>query len=100
MHNFSVEENLNKTIVKLKKKDRVTYDAIMKKIWEVTNSPDIEHYKNLRNPLHQFKRNPTPPVQDWGIARSPRSLGRISKHATILDRGTDPNHQQKICGFS
>ena len=56
MRNFSIEENLNKTILKLKKKDRVTYDAIMKKIWEVTNSPDIEHYKNLRNPLQQFKR--------------------------------------------
>ena len=30
-----------------------------------------------------FKRNPTPPVIDWRIARSLRSLGRISKCTKI-----------------
>ena len=32
----------------------------------------------------EFKRNPTPPVTDWRIARSLRSLGRISKNTNIL----------------
>ena len=31
----------------------------------------------------KFKRNPTPPVTDWRIARSLRSLGRISKNTNI-----------------
>ena len=35
--------------------------------------------------LAEFKRNPTPPVTDWRIARSLRSLSRISKNANILD---------------
>ncbi|MBI2575766.1 hypothetical protein HYV84_01010 [Candidatus Woesearchaeota archaeon] len=71
MHNFSVEENLNKTMLKLKKKDRVTYDAIMKKMGEIINSSDIEHYKNLRNPLQQFKRNPTTPSPRLGDCSLP-----------------------------
>ena len=52
-----------------------------------------DHYTHLRDEnksvtdkkidLKKFKRNPTPPVTDWRIARSIRSLGRISKNTNI-----------------
>jgi len=35
--------------------------------------------------VNKFNRNPTPPVKDWGIARSLRSLGRISECIKIKD---------------
>ncbi len=54
--NFSVEPGLQKILSKLAKKDKVTYEAIMKKINEILGCEDVEHYKNLRNPLQHLKR--------------------------------------------
>jgi YafQ family addiction module toxin component len=55
MHKFAVEEGLKKTLSKLLKKDKVTYEILMKKIEEIISS-DITHYKNLRSPLQEYKR--------------------------------------------
>ncbi len=38
------------------KKDTILHKRIMKKIGEIINSYDIEHYKNLRHDLKEFKR--------------------------------------------
>jgi YafQ family addiction module toxin component len=56
MRKFSIEEGLKKALEKLNKKDKVTYEILMRKIEEVITSKDINHYKNLRTPLHDFKR--------------------------------------------
>jgi len=56
MREFSIEEGLQKTLNKLFKKDRTTYEFLMKKIEEVVMNGDINHYKNLRKPLQEFKR--------------------------------------------
>ena len=56
MHKFSIEEGLKKTLAKLYKKDRVTYEILFKKIEEIIKSTDIQHYRNLRSPLQNFKR--------------------------------------------
>ncbi len=56
MHNFAFEENLLKIMNKLYKKDRRTHEALMSKIQELIKCEDINHYKNLRNPLQNFKR--------------------------------------------
>ena len=56
MHNFSIEEKLRKKLIKLSKKDKLTYERIILKIEEIVSSKDVEHYKNLRKPLHKFKR--------------------------------------------
>ena len=56
MRKLSVEENLKKTISKLFKKDRETYDALMRKMDEILNIEDVNHYKNLRKPLQHLKR--------------------------------------------
>ena len=56
MREFSIEDNLKKTLGKLAKKDRAMYEALMKKMEEVLTCEDVEHYKNLRSPLQDFKR--------------------------------------------
>lgn len=56
MHNYEVIPYLQKILNKLFKKDKATYEQVMKKIEEILNSPDIEHYKNLRYNLSDKKR--------------------------------------------
>jgi len=43
-------------VKKLSKKNHETYDALMRKVEEILVCEDVEHYKNLRAPLRQFKR--------------------------------------------
>jgi len=56
MHNFEVEEKLQKILEKLFKKDKNLYNQVWKKINEILNSFNIENYKNLRHDLKDFKR--------------------------------------------
>lgn len=48
MRKFSIEKNLHKKIKKISKKDKKKFEAIYKKIHEIANNPDGEHYKNLK----------------------------------------------------
>ncbi|RME54415.1 addiction module toxin RelE [Candidatus Woesearchaeota archaeon] len=56
MREFEIKPRLKKILVKLFKKDKARYEAVMKKIEEVINSRDIEHYKNLRYDMKDSKR--------------------------------------------
>ena len=56
MHKFEIEEKLHQILKKLFKKDKKRYEITWKKINEVANSSDIEHYKNLKFPMNEFKR--------------------------------------------
>jgi len=56
MREFSIEENLKKKIKKISKKDRSMYKFIMKKFEEILTCDNIDHYKNLKRPLQDFKR--------------------------------------------
>ena len=56
MREFSIEDNLKKKLSKLSKKDNVMYSSIMKKFEEILTRKDVNHYKNLRKPLQDFKR--------------------------------------------
>lgn len=56
MREFSVEENLQRTLKKLFKKDKATYNALMSKMQEILTCGDVNHYKNLRKPLQHLKR--------------------------------------------
>lgn len=56
MHNFSIEENLHRVLKKISKKDKKRYEIIWNKITAVINCLEVEHYKNLRAPLQDFKR--------------------------------------------
>ena len=56
MIKFEIKPELYKKLVKLSKKDKKSYEAVMRKIDEVVNSSSIEHYKNLRFNMKDSKR--------------------------------------------
>lgn len=56
MYRYKIQPSLQKIMKKLFKKDKQTRERIIKKINEITNSGDIEHYKNLKYPLQHLKR--------------------------------------------
>ncbi len=56
MRKFSIEQNLQNNLNKAIKKDRVLYESVMNKISEVINCSDVNHYRNLRSPMQEFKR--------------------------------------------
>ena len=56
MHKWKISEELQGKLKKLSKKDKALYDQVIKKIDEVVNSEDVEHYKNLRYNLKDSKR--------------------------------------------
>ena len=53
---YEILPSLQKKLNKLSKKDRAIYEHVLKKIDEVINSGDIEHYKNLRHDMKEKKR--------------------------------------------
>ncbi len=56
MRNYYFEEKLRKKLSIVFKKDPRRYKILMKKIEEIITSDNIDHYKNLRKPLQNFKR--------------------------------------------
>jgi YafQ family addiction module toxin component len=56
MREFEIEEKLYKYIKKLFKKDKNKYEIVWKKINEILNIENVEHYKNLRAPMNELKR--------------------------------------------
>ena len=56
MHKFEISDSLKETLKKLSKKDKKLHEQFMKKIDEVVNCLDVEHYKNLRYNMKDSKR--------------------------------------------
>lgn len=56
MYSFDYSERFKEILKRLIKKDKLTYKQILKKIREIINSKNVEHYKNLRKPLQNLKR--------------------------------------------
>ncbi len=56
MREFEIKPELHKKLVKLSKKDKNTYEAVMSKIQKIVNCSDVEHYKNLRYDMKDSKR--------------------------------------------
>lgn len=56
MHKFLVNEKLEEILTKLSKKNSSLYEQLKKKMNEIINSLDIEHYKNLRYNMKDSKR--------------------------------------------
>jgi len=58
MFDFNISDELKVIIKKLAKKDKKKVEIINKKIKEIINcdSTSINHYKNLRYDLKEFKR--------------------------------------------
>ncbi|MBS3078610.1 hypothetical protein J4218_00645 [Candidatus Pacearchaeota archaeon] len=45
MYTYEISEKLRDIMLKLSKKDRTLYEQLLKKIDEIVNSYDIDHYK-------------------------------------------------------
>ncbi len=56
MYSHEITQPLQRILNKLSKKDRVIYEQVLKKIDEIINSPNVEHYKNLKYDLKDKKR--------------------------------------------
>lgn len=56
MYKFEIKPQLDKILKKLLKKDKNLYEQILKKIEEIVNSSDVEHYKNLKHDMKECKR--------------------------------------------
>jgi len=56
MREFEIKPELERILKKLFKKDKNMYGQIMKKIEEIVDSYDVEHYKNLRYNMKDSKR--------------------------------------------
>ena len=53
---FKKSKNFDRVLDKLQKKDKQLYENLLNKMEEVLNSSDVEHYKNLRYDLKEYKR--------------------------------------------
>ncbi len=56
MREFEIKPALYKILARLSKKDKRSYETVLKKIDEIIASGDIEHYKNLRHDMKDSKR--------------------------------------------
>ena len=56
MYKFEIEKKFHQILKKLFKRDKKRYEIVWKKINEIINSSNIEHYKNLKFPMNEFKR--------------------------------------------
>lgn len=56
MYSYEIKPSLQKILTKLSKKDKSLYEQVLKKIEEIINAYDIEHYKNLRYAMKDSKR--------------------------------------------
>ena len=56
MHNSQISEHLQNILRKLSKKDKNLYEQVIKKINEIKNSFDMDHYKNLMYNMKDSKR--------------------------------------------
>jgi len=56
MHKYLISDKLRKNLRKFSKKDKIFYENILNKINEITNSENIDHYKNLKYSMKDSKR--------------------------------------------
>jgi len=53
---YKTSKEFDRILAKLQKKDKQLYENLFNKMTEVLDSPDVEHYKNLRYDMKEFKR--------------------------------------------
>ena len=53
---YKTSKEFDRVLAKIEKKDRQLYENLLNKMNEILNNSDIEHYKNLRYDLKEFKR--------------------------------------------
>ena len=53
---YKTSKNFDKVLSKLRFKDKQLYESLLKKMNEILNNENIEHYKNLKYVLKEYKR--------------------------------------------
>lgn len=53
---YKTSKELDRILDKLQKRDKKLYENVLGKIEEVFTNANVEHYKNLRYTLKEFKR--------------------------------------------
>jgi len=53
---YKTSKEFDRVLIKLQKKDKSLYEQLLNKIEEIRNIADVEHYKNLKYDLKDFKR--------------------------------------------
>ena len=53
---YKTSKNFDRILIKLEKKDKQLYENVLNKMNEGISNRDVEHYKNLRYDLKEFKR--------------------------------------------
>ena len=53
---YKTSKEFDRILAKLQKKDKQLYENLLNKMSEILNSANIEHYKNLRYDMKEFKR--------------------------------------------
>jgi len=56
MYNYEINPELRQILNRLSKKDKSLWEQVLKKIDEIINCSDVEHYKNLRHDMKDKKR--------------------------------------------
>lgn len=56
MYNYEIKPSLQKILAKLSRKDNKLYLQVLGKIEEIINCENLDHYKNLRYNLKDFKK--------------------------------------------
>lgn len=53
---YKTSKNFDRILAKLQKKDKQLYENLLNKMNEILNNSDVEHYKNLRYDMKEYKR--------------------------------------------
>lgn len=56
MYLYEIQPSLQQILKKLSKKDKPLFEQVIKKINEIVNSSEVEHYKNLKYDMKDSKR--------------------------------------------
>ena len=56
MYCYEISEKLRGIMHKLSRKDKSVYEQLLRKIEEIINCYDVEHYKNLKYNIKDSKR--------------------------------------------
>jgi len=56
MYKYKLSKSMERVLVRLVRKDKKLYESLIKKMEEIVNCNDIEHYKNLKYAMKEYKR--------------------------------------------
>ncbi len=56
LRSYKTSKEFDRVLAKLYRKDKQLYENLLNKMEEIRNSSDVEHYKNLKYDLKDYKR--------------------------------------------